>query len=96
MSLNLNDEELDLIRTLTKTLNPLLEISEALSGDEYVTASAILPVVYFIQSQHSQLLDAENRGLSASEETPSIGFLQRESSCSYDDQHDKVSISRSL
>lgn len=28
-----------------------MEITAALSGDEYVTASAVLPVVYFLQSQ---------------------------------------------
>lgn len=50
-ALKLTEDELHLLRLLNKTLDPLVEITAALSGDEYVTASAILPVVYFIQSE---------------------------------------------
>lgn len=48
MNLLLKENEMELLKIYTQTLDPLEEITTAMSGEHYVTASALLPVVYLL------------------------------------------------
>lgn len=49
MNLLLNESEMNLLKTYTIKLEPREEWTSAKFGENYVTASALLPVDYLIQ-----------------------------------------------
>lgn len=58
MHLLLDEKQMHLLKTYSATLDPLGELSSAKSREDYVTASAVLLVVYFIEKI---IIDAESR-----------------------------------
>ncbi|XP_051170530.1 uncharacterized protein LOC127287563 isoform X2 [Leptopilina boulardi] len=58
MHLLLDEKQMHLLKTYSATLDPLEELSSAKSREDYVTASAVLLVVYFIEKI---IIDAESR-----------------------------------
>lgn len=52
LHLILSAEEIRFLKSYTSTLRSLEEITIAMSGEKYVTSSAILPVVYLVQSMY--------------------------------------------
>lgn len=57
MNLILNGHEMILLKTIT--LEPLEELTAAMSGENYVTASALLPVVYRIEKTIKKAEEAQ-------------------------------------
>lgn len=61
----IDEHQIEILKTVILTLNPIRKISDNLAGESYVTASAILPVVNMILKKllevDEQVLTEENR-----------------------------------
>lgn len=69
MHLLLNEDEIKLLKTLTTTLVPLEELTSAMSGEDYVTASALLPVVYLIEKTLYEAQSAQTEAVETGQVT---------------------------
>ncbi|CAI6366947.1 unnamed protein product [Macrosiphum euphorbiae] len=56
----LSDEEIDVLKCITTVLNPVREITDHLAGENYVTASAIYPVIFNLKTKLSEAVNANN------------------------------------
>ncbi|XP_008180150.1 zinc finger BED domain-containing protein 1-like [Acyrthosiphon pisum] len=56
----LSDEEIDVLKCTTTVLKPVREITDHLAGENYVTASAIYPVIFNLKTKLSEAVNANN------------------------------------
>jgi len=59
----LSDEEIDILKCITTVLKPVREITDHLVGENYVTASAIYPVIYNLKTKLSEVVNANNNDM---------------------------------
>lgn len=55
----INENQIEILKTVILTLNPIRKISDNLSGESYVTASAILTVINMIKNNLSEAITNE-------------------------------------
>lgn len=80
----LSDDEIDVLKSITMILKPVREITDHLAGENYVTASAVYPVIFNLKTKLSEAVNSNNIAFASSEKCieikkkyflPSLKFL---------------------
>jgi len=70
LGLLLDRHEMSFLREYTRTLDILDELTKGMSAQKYVTASAVLPVVYLLSHMWKKALDDAPAPVASDEEMP--------------------------
>jgi len=68
----LSDDEIDVLKIITMILKPVREITDHLAGENYVTASAVYPVIFNLKTKLSEVVNSNNIALNSNEKCVEI------------------------
>ncbi|XP_022182390.1 zinc finger BED domain-containing protein 1-like [Myzus persicae] len=63
----LSDDEIDVLKSITMILKPVREITDHLTGESYVTASAVYPVIFNLKTKLSEAVNSNNIAAASNE-----------------------------
>lgn len=68
-------QDIDILESMNEAMAPLLEFTDSLSGESYVTVSYVKPVLHLFRTQHLHVNEGETE-LTKEMKTRTMGYLE--------------------